>query len=184
MCFFIATLVGRKAFVVFKVGVELIQIIFSHTLDATARRDSGLLLASSSCSPSLRMGIILASFHLAGNVLVSIEQLIISVKGPSMTGKQSFSMQALTLSGPGDLFSSRDATTRRTSSHVTVLKSNRSPGVGLVFVSVESSRIVMLFSSDRCRDESAAFLPTLEKNRLNLLATTLRFWYKLVFLCL
>ena len=70
MCFFIASLVGRKAFVVFKVGVELIQIIFSHTLD---RRDSGLLLASSSCSPSLRMGIILASFHLAGNVLVSID---------------------------------------------------------------------------------------------------------------
>ena len=43
------------------------------------------------------MGITSASFHLAGNVLVSIEQLIISVKGPSMTGKQSFSMRALTL---------------------------------------------------------------------------------------
>ena len=87
-----------------------------------------------------------------------------SVKGPSMTGKQSFSMVALTLSGPGDLFSGRDATTRRTSSHVTVLKLNSSSGVGLVFVSVESSRIVMLFPSDRCRDASATFLPTLEKN--------------------
>ena len=42
-----------------------------------------------------------ASFHLAGNVLVSIEQLIISVKGPSMTGKQSFSMREFTLLGPG-----------------------------------------------------------------------------------
>ena len=74
------------------------------------------------------MGIISASFHLAGNILVSIEQLIISVKGPSMTGKQSFSMRALTLSGPGDLFSGRDATTRRTSSHDTVLKLNSSSG--------------------------------------------------------
>ena len=106
----------------------------------------------------------LASFHLAGDVLVSIEQLIISVKGPSMTGKQSFSMRTLTLSGPGDLFSGRDATTRQTSSHFTVLKLNSSSGVGLVFISVESSRIVMLLSSDRCRDASAAFLPTLEKN--------------------
>ena len=79
--------------------------------------------------------IALASFHLAGNVLVSIEQLLISVKGPSMTGKQSFSIRALTLSGPGDLFSRRDATTRRTSSHDTVLKLNSSSGVGLVFVS-------------------------------------------------
>ena len=81
------------------------------------------------------MGIISASFHLAGNILVSIEQLIISVKGPSMTGKQSFSMRALTLSGPGDLFSGRDATTRRTSSHDTVLKLNSSSGrgVGLEF---------------------------------------------------
>ena len=110
------------------------------------------------------MGITSGCFHLAGNVLVSIEQLIISVKGPSMTDKQSFSMRALTLSGPGGLFSGRDDTTRRTSSHVTVLKLNSSSGVGLVFVSVESSRIVMLFSSDRCRDASAAFLPTLEKN--------------------
>ena len=65
-----------------------------------------------------------AGFHLAGNVLVSIEQLIMSVKGPSMTGKQSFSMRALTFSGPGDLFSGRDDTTRRTSSYVTVLKLN------------------------------------------------------------
>ena len=110
------------------------------------------------------MGITSACFHLVENVLVSIEQLIISVKGPSMTNKQSFSMRPLTLSGPGGLFSGRDYTTRRTSSHVTVLKLNSSSGVGLVFVSVEKSRIVMLFSSDRCRDASAAFLPTLEKN--------------------
>ena len=37
-----------------------------------------------------------------------------------MTGNQSFGMRALTLSGPGDLFSGRDAKTRRTSSHDTV----------------------------------------------------------------
>ena len=93
-----------------------------------------------------------------------IEQSIISVKGPSMTGKQCFSIRALTLSGPGGLFSGRDATTQRISLHVTVLKLNSSSGVGLIFVSVESCRIVMLFSSDRCRDASVAFLPTLEKN--------------------
>ena len=40
---------------------------------------------------------------------------------------------------------------------------------------IESSRIVMLFSSDRCRDASAAFLPTLEKYWLNSFATTDRF---------
>ena len=45
-----------------------------------------------------------------------------------MTDKQSFSMRALTLSGPGDLFSGKDATTRRTSSHATVLKLNSSLG--------------------------------------------------------
>ena len=46
------------------------------------------------------MGITSGSLHLAGNVLVSIEQLIISVKGSSMIDKQFFSMRALTLSGP------------------------------------------------------------------------------------
>ena len=110
------------------------------------------------------MGMTSASFNLAGNVQVSIEQLIISVKGPSMTGKQSFSTRAFTLSGPGDLFSGKDATARRTSSAVTVLKLKSSSGARLVSGSIESSRIVMLFSSDRCRDASAAFLPTLEKN--------------------
>ena len=78
------------------------------------------------------MGITSASFHLAGNVLASIEQLIISVKGPSITGKLSFSMRAFTLSGPGDLFSGKDATARRTSSIVTVLKLKSSSGARLV----------------------------------------------------
>ena len=86
-----------------------------------------------------------------------------------------FNMRALTLSGAGDLFSGRDVTTRRTSSHVTGLRLNSSPRGRLVSATDESSRIVMLFSSTRCRDESAAFSPTLEKNRLNSLATTVRF---------
>ena len=85
-------------------------------------------------------------------------------------------MRALTLSVPGDLFSGIDAPTRRTSSHVAVLKLNGSSEAGLVSASVESSRIVMFFSSDRCRDALAAFLPTLEKNCLNSLATTVRFF--------
>ena len=54
------------------------------------RRDNGLLLAAVSWSPSLRMGITSDSFHLSGNVLVSIEQSIISVNGPGITGKQFF----------------------------------------------------------------------------------------------
>ena len=73
-------------------------MIFSHTFDAMGRRDNGLLLAAVSWSPSLRMGITSDSFHLSGNVPVSIEQFIISVNGPSITGKQSFNMRALTLS--------------------------------------------------------------------------------------
>ena len=43
-----------------------------------------------------------------------------------MTGRQSFSTQALILSGPGDLFIGRDITIRRTSSSDTVLKLNNS----------------------------------------------------------
>ena len=65
--YFITAFVGRKAFVVNEVGVELVQ----NNLDATARRDNDLLLTASSWLPSLRMGMTSASFHLAGNVLVS-----------------------------------------------------------------------------------------------------------------
>ena len=72
-------------------------------------------------------------------------------------------MRALTLSGPGDLFSGRDATTQQTSSHVTVLKLNSLSGARVESTSIESSGIVMLLSYDRCLDASAAFLPTLLK---------------------
>ena len=57
----------------------------------------------------------------------------------NITGKQSFNMRALTLSGPGDLFSGKDVTTRRTSSHVTGFKLNCLPGAQLVSASDESS---------------------------------------------
>ena len=48
-----------------------------------------------------------ASFHLSGNELVRIEQFIISVRGPRMTGRQSLIMRAFTLSGPGALLSGK-----------------------------------------------------------------------------
>ena len=69
-----------------------------------------------------------ASFHLAGKELVRIEQLMISVNGPSITSRQSLSTRAVTLSGPGDLSIGSDLTTRRTSSHDTDFRLKR-PGV-------------------------------------------------------
>ena len=80
-----------------------------------------------------------------------------------MTGRQSFSTQALILSGPRDLFIGRDVTIRRTSS--TVLKLNTSIEVVSMPFSDEKSR-TMMFSLKRCA-VSAAFKPTLAKKGLN-----------------
>ena len=77
-----------------------------------------------------------------------------------MTGRQSFSTQALILSGPRDLFIGRDVTIQRTSS--TVLKLNTSIEVVSMPFSDEKSR-TMMFSLKRCA-VSAAFKPTLAKN--------------------
>ena len=43
------------------------------------------------------------AFQESGKVEVTKEQLMMSVKGPRITGRQSLMMQMLTLSGPGDL---------------------------------------------------------------------------------
>ena len=75
-----------------------------------------------------------------------------------MTGRQSFSTQALILSGPGDLFIGRDVTIRRTSSSDTVLKLNNSIEVVSMPFSDEKSR-TMMFSLKPCA-ASAAFKPT------------------------
>ena len=55
-------------------------------------------------------------------MLVDNEQLMISVKGPKITGRQSLMMRVVTLSGPGDLLNGSDRTVRRTCSHETHLK--------------------------------------------------------------
>ena len=49
-----------------------------------------------------------AVFHVVRNVFVIMEQLIISVIGPYMTGRQSLIIRVLTLSEPGDLIDGRD----------------------------------------------------------------------------
>ena len=96
-----------------------------------------------------------------------------SVRGPSMTGRQSLSTRALILSGPGDLFVGREVTIWRISSHDTVLKLKSSTGVVIVVVtSVECSWAVMLCSSLKLSTAFAAFGPTWAKNWLNSSAKT------------
>ena len=90
------------------------------------RRDIGRLFDAISWSPSLTKGVISASFHAAGNVEVRREQLIISVSGPRIIGRQSLMTRAFILSGPGDLFSGKDETNWCTSSLVTVRNEKRS----------------------------------------------------------
>ena len=53
-----------------------------------------------------------AVFHVVGNVFVIMEQLIISVIGPNMTGRQSLIIRALTLSEPGDMIDGSQDTIR------------------------------------------------------------------------
>ena len=81
--------------------------IFSMIFDATGKSDSGRLFDACSWSPFLRIRMSSASFHALGKVLVT-EQLMISVRGPRTTGRQSLIMRGLTLSGPGDLFDGKD----------------------------------------------------------------------------
>ena len=102
--------------------------------------------------------------------MVRIEQLMISVDGPSITSIQSLSTRAVTLSEPGDLSIGSDLTTRRTSSHDTDFRLKRPGVLELGLVSDSRSLAVMLFFSIRLCDASAAFWPTFEKNRLNSLA--------------
>jgi hypothetical protein len=54
------------------------------------------------------------------------ELLIMSVNGPSMTGRQSLIIRMLILSGPGDLFDGIVVIIRCTSVHVTGVNLNNS----------------------------------------------------------
>ena len=114
-----------------------------------------------------------AIFHVVGNVFVIVEQLMIMVVGPNMTGRQSLIINALTLSTPRDLFDGRDKMTRRTSSQVPVLNL-KSSSAGRVTISGVGSGKMMLLSSARQIDALTAFLSTDEKKRLNSIAVVFR----------
>ena len=79
-----------------------------------------------------------------GNVEVAKEQLMMSVNGPRMTGRQSLMMRMLTLSGPGDLLEGIDDTIRSNCVQVTRVKLNSSSDEFL-FVDGEITK----FTSDR-----------------------------------
>lgn len=66
------------------------------------------------------------------NVEVAKEQLMMSVHGPRITGRQSLMMRMLTLSGPRDLSKGIDYTIRSTCVQVTGVKLNCSSDEVLV----------------------------------------------------
>ena len=92
------------------------------------------------------------AFQEFGKVEVAKEQLMMSVKGPKITGRQSLMMRMLTLSRPGDLLEGIDDTIRSTCTQVTGVKLNSSSNEFLV-IGVEIrlvSEIVMSLSMANC----------------------------------
>ena len=88
------------------------------------------------------------AFQEFGKVEVAKEQLMMSVKGPRITGRHSLMMRMLTLSGPGDLLEGIDDTIRSTCVQVTGVKLNSSSDEFLV-IGVEIrlvSEILMLLA--------------------------------------
>ena len=86
-------------------------------------------------------------------VEVAKEQLMMSVKGPRITGRQSLMMRMLTLSGPGDLLEGIDDTIRSTCVQVTGVKLNSSSDEFLVIgveISPLVSEILILLSMANC----------------------------------
>jgi hypothetical protein len=74
----------------------------------------------------IKSGIISAIFQDSGKVDVVNELLMMSVNGPSMTGRQSLIIRMLILSGPRDLFDGIVVIMRCTSVHVTGVNLNNS----------------------------------------------------------
>ena len=96
-------------------------------------------------------------------------------------GRQFLIMRALTLSGSRALISGRDNATRRTSSHVTVLRLKGSLMGGRS--TLISLGIPMLFSFARCKEASVAFLPTAAKKLVEFICCGCQiFWINLPFL--
>ena len=103
-----------------------LRATFSQIFDSTLSIESGRLFEATSWSPSFKSGIISAIFQDSGKVEVVNELLIMSVNGPSMTGRQSLIIRMLILSGPGDLFDGIDVIMQCTSVHVTGVNLNNS----------------------------------------------------------
>ena len=87
-----------------------------------------------------------------GNIEVAKEQLMMSVNGPRITGRQSLMMRMLTLSGPGDLLEGIDDTIRSTCVQLTKVKLNSSLNEFLVVGGEirHVSEILMLLSMANC----------------------------------
>ena len=83
---------------------------------------------------------------------VAKEQLMMSVNGPRITGRQSLMMRMLTLSGPGDLLEGIDDTIFLTCVQVTGLKLKSSSDEVLVVGGEirHVSEILMLLSMANC----------------------------------
>ena len=92
------------------------------------------------------------AFQEFGNAEVAKEQLMMSVNGTGMTGRQSLMMRMLTLSGPGDLLEGIDDTIRSTCVQVTKVKLNSSLNEFLVVGGEirHVSEILMLLSTVNC----------------------------------
>ena len=92
------------------------------------------------------------AFQEFGNEEVAKEQLMMSVNGTGMTGRQSLMMRMLTLSGPGDLLEGIDDTIRSTCVQLTKVKLNSSLNEFLVVGGEirHVSEILMLLSTVNC----------------------------------
>ena len=92
------------------------------------------------------------AFQEFGNAEVAKEQLMMSVNGTGMTGRQSLMMRMLTLSGPGDLLEGIDDTIRSTCVQVTGVKIKSSSDEFLVVGGEirHVSEILMLLSTVNC----------------------------------
>ena len=106
--------------------LNCLRATFSQIFHSTLSIESGRLFEATSWSPSFKSGIVPAIFQDSGKVEVVNELLIMSVNGPSMTGRQSLIIRMLILVGPGDLFDGIVVIMHYTSMHVTGVNLNKS----------------------------------------------------------
>ena len=124
------------------------RTIFSYIFAATGNSDKGRLFDATSWSPFFRIGTTSAPFHAVGKEHVLRELLMVSVRGPRITGKLSLNIRAFSLSTPGDLFKGSEEMIRCTSSQVTALKLKSS------LVGLEGSKDELTKKKNNAKDES------------------------------